>query len=113
MSVVTTISAIGRPKTLEEAKEHLRRRLAERRSPMAFCDPAEGTAAIERLESLAGEHWAEVWGSVGECFEQAARAAEAASDARAAGEEYFQAYAFYFIGRYPCPNHPRKRDCAP
>ncbi len=101
----------GRPKTLEEAKEFLRARLATRRSPMNEVDEAEATAAIERLEGLDGERWASVWSAVGERFERAAREAEARGDTKAAAAAYFQAYAFCFIGRYPSPNHPKKREC--
>ena len=101
----------GRPKTLEEAKEFLRERLATRRSPMNEVDEAEAARAIDRLEGLDGERWASVWGAVGQKFERAAREAEARSDAKAAAAGYFQAYAFSFIGRYPSPNHPKKREC--
>lgn len=48
----TSETAGGRPKTLEEAKQFLRDRLATRRSPMNEVDEAEAAAAIERLESL-------------------------------------------------------------
>src|SRR2546421_1842854 len=37
---------------------------------------------------------------------------EARDDAAAADAAYFQAYAFYFLGRFPCPNTPRKRENA-
>lgn len=101
----------GRPKTLDEAKEFLRDRLKTRRSPMNEVDEAEAAKAIERLRSLDGEEWGSVWGEVATKLEKAARDAEARGDSKAAAEAYFQAYAFNFIGRYPCPNHPKKREC--
>lgn len=101
----------GRPKTLEEAKEFLRERLAARRSPMNEVDEAAAAAAIEGLEGLDGERWAAAWSVVAEKFERAAREAEARGDTKSAAAAYFQAYGFYFIGRYPSPNHPKKREC--
>jgi pimeloyl-ACP methyl ester carboxylesterase len=100
-----------RPRTLDEAKEWLRDRLRTRRSPMAYVDQAVAATAVERLEGLDGDSWAAAWGQAATGFEQAAAAAEQRGDFGAASDAYFQAYAFYSVGRYPCPNHPRKQDC--
>ena len=105
-------TATGRPKTLEESKEYLRRRLAEQQNPMVFHDRQAASEGIERLQSLDPDHWATVWAEIGARFEETARAAEARGDASAADTAYFQAYAFYFLGRFPCPNTPLKRDNA-
>src|SRR5712692_8120388 len=104
VAMATTV--IGRPKTLEESKDYLRRRLAERQNPMIAQDAEAASAAIDRLESLDPDHWAAVWAEVGARFERDAQAAEARDDAAAADAAYFQAYAFYFLGRFPCPNTP-------
>jgi esterase FrsA len=101
-----------RPRTLDEAKDFLRDRLTHRRSPMAACDADAALAALDRLEGLAPEPWAAAWSVAAAPFEQAAREAEARGDDGAAADAYFQAYAFYFLGRYPCPNHPAKQECA-
>ncbi|HZS00040.1 MAG TPA: alpha/beta fold hydrolase [Chloroflexota bacterium] len=108
-----TAPTVGaRPRTLDEAKEFLRARLAQRRSPMAACDAEAAGAVLERLEGLDSERWAAAWSAAAAPFEAAAREAEARGDAEAAAAAYFQAYAFYFLGRYPCPNHPAKQACA-
>jgi dipeptidyl aminopeptidase/acylaminoacyl peptidase len=78
---------------------------------LRFCDKTEAAAAIERLHSLDSAHWASVWGTSAAVFERAAEAAEARGDA-AAAEAHYQAYAFYYAGRYPCPNHPKKQESA-
>src|SRR5262249_55253791 len=107
------MAAVGdRPKTLDESKEWLLERLRTNRSPMVFAEEAAAQAAIARLQSMDWEHWASVWGETAARFEQAAQAAEARDDAGAAAKAYFQAYVFYSLGRYPCPNHPRKQECA-
>ena len=104
--------ATGRPKTLEESKAYLRQHLAERLNPMVSQDPEVAGAAIDRLESLDSDHWASVWAAEGARFEELARAAEARGDTAAADAAYFQAYAFYFLGRFPCANTPRKQENA-
>ena len=102
----------GRPRTLDEVKAFLRQRLASRLSPLHLVDEAEARAVIERLDGLDGERWGAAWGAAGARFEQLAREAEARGDQQAACSAYLQAYAFYFVGRFPCPNHPRKAACA-
>jgi esterase FrsA len=99
------------PRTLEEAKQWLRDRLKTRRSPMAYADLERASAAIERLDGLDGANWASTWINAAAGFEQAAQAAELNGDAASASNSWFQAYAFYSVGRYPCPNHPRKQEC--
>lgn len=107
---MTRISA--RPKKLEEVKESLRERLNDGRNPMRLCDKVQAAAAIERLKSLDGEDWGAVWGEVGAAFGRIALEAETRRDAAAAAAAHLQAYAFYYVGRYPCPNHPKKEECA-
>ncbi|HEX6511666.1 MAG TPA: alpha/beta hydrolase, partial [Chloroflexota bacterium] len=80
------------------------------RSPMAFVEPERARAVIEVLPGLDGQSWGEAWGQAGEEFERQAEAAEARGDAAAAAGARFQAYAFFSVGRYPCPNHPRKLE---
>ncbi len=103
------VAVSDRPKTLAESKEWLLQKLAVRHNPFVFNDEAETRAAVERLESLDDAHWAGVWGAVGDRYARTAQEAEARGDARAAQDAHFQAYAFYFLGRFPCPNHPAKK----
>src|ERR671933_1360398 len=107
---MATTTVVGRPKTLEESKEYLRRRLAARLNPMLVQDQQAAAEGIERLESLDADHWASLWAEYGARFEEQAQAAEARGDRAAADAAYFQAYAFYFLGRFPCPNTPAKRE---
>lgn len=53
-----------------------------------------------------------MWGAAGDRAATAARAAEGRSDAEAAAALFLRAHGYYFFGRFPCPNHPRKLECA-
>lgn len=99
---------MDRPRTTEEARQFLLDRLRVRRSPMAFVEPARAEAIIRALPSLDGEAWGAAWGEAGADYERQAEAATARGDQAAASQAHFQAYAFFSVGRYPCPNHPRK-----
>jgi esterase FrsA len=100
------------PRTVDEVKRLLHQRLEERHHPVGDCEPAAARAAIDRLRSLDGENWGQVWAEAAQPFVRAAQEAEARGDTAAASGAHFQAYSFYYAGRYPCPNHPRKAECA-
>jgi dipeptidyl aminopeptidase/acylaminoacyl peptidase len=94
----TVNAAAGRPRTLAENQVWLRQRLEARIHPLDFCDPAGTRAVIDGLTGLDGASWGEAWSAAG------ARA-EAAGD-------WLNAHAYYFIGRFPTPNHPAKLAAA-
>lgn len=102
----------NRPRTLDEVKAFLRDHLANRGSPLNFADETAAREVIERLDGLDGERWGTAWAAAAARFEADAQAAEARGDHAAARDAYLQAYNFYFAGRFPCPNHPRKEACA-
>src|SRR5262249_2592975 len=99
----------GRPKTLDETKRFLLAHLDVRRHPFTDCHaPDAARAAIERIDGLDGARWAAAWGEPAARFEADAAAAEARGDAAAAQEAYYNAYFFYFMGRFPCANEEPK-----
>lgn len=109
---VVSGSVQGRPKTLAETKQWMRGKLAARAHPMNTIDPAEGLALIEQLSGLDGESWAAVWGGAGDKVLSEAQAMERSGDKAKASSLYMKASGLYFMGRFPCPNHPAKLRCA-
>ncbi|MEP7311252.1 MAG: alpha/beta fold hydrolase [Pseudomonadota bacterium] len=102
----------GRPKTLPEAKQWLHDKLAAGVHPMNALDPVKGSRLIERLTGLDGDSWAKVWGTAGDAAREQARNAEVAGRDGEAEALYREASGLYFLGRFPCPNHPAKLRCA-
>lgn len=102
----------GRPRTLAEAKRWMHEKLAARVHPLAALDPVEAAPLIESLEGLDGDHWVDTWGAAGDRASAEARAAAGRDDRDAAAALYLKAHGYYFFGRFPCPNHPRKLECA-
>ncbi|MBI5721705.1 MAG: alpha/beta fold hydrolase [Burkholderiales bacterium] len=110
MTLHSTVS--GRPKTLVESKLWMRERLASRTHPMNALPPDEGVAWIEGLPALDGEAWGRYWGALGDGVAAQAKAAERSADIAQALALYQKASGLYFMGRFPCPNHPAKQRCA-
>jgi esterase FrsA len=102
----------GRPKTLNEAKAWMLQRLVSRNHPMNALPTDEGPAWIAGLNGLDGEAWGSYWESLGNSVLDRARAAERGDDGAAAAHLYQKASGLFFMGRFPCPNHPAKQRCA-
>lgn len=90
----------------------MKSRLASRTHPMNNIEPVEGARLIDQLEGLDGKSWATVWGTAAEDVMKEARRAEHDGDTAAATALYQRASGLYFMGRFPCPNHPEKERCA-
>ena len=108
---MTTKAQIDQPRTLDNAKAWLHAKLKARVHPMALTDPAETAQAIDALRGLDGANWAAVWSARGDAHAARATRAEAEGDSATARDAWYQAYGFYFLGRFPCPNHPAKLAC--
>lgn len=98
------------PRSLENAKAWMRDRLAKRIHPLGLTDPQATLETIEALTGLDGKRWAQAWIATGHRFIMTADGHMAAGDVSAARDAYYQAYGFYFLGRFPCPNHPVKEE---
>lgn len=96
------------PRSLENAKAWMLSKLADRVHPMGLTDVAASREVIAALKGLDGANLASAWSGRGDRYAAVARDAEARGDAAAARDAWYQAYAFHFVGRFPCPNHPDK-----
>jgi esterase FrsA len=102
----------GRPKTLAEAKAWMQQRLASRTHPMNALPLDEGPSWIDGVPGLDGASWGTYWGALGDDVAAQALAAERVGDTSRAAALYQKASGLYFMGRFPCPNHPAKQRCA-
>jgi esterase FrsA len=96
------------PRSLESAKAWMRDRLGKRVHPLGLTEPQATLDVVEKLRGLDGDNWASAWMAAGDRFFSRAEAHEASGELAVARDAYYQAYGFYFLGRFPCPNHPAK-----
>jgi esterase FrsA len=101
----------GRPKTLDEAKAWMHDRLKRRIHPMNSIE-VDSAGLIDQLSGLDADSWTATWGGAGDKTLAEAQRAEAAGDNANASKLYARASGYYFMGRFPCPNHPKKLRCA-
>lgn len=104
------IGELTGPRSLENAKDWMRDRLGKRIHPLGLTDPNTTMDTIDALEGLDGENWAKAWIAAGHGYMRKAEELISIGDTTAARDAYYQAYGFYFLGRFPCPNHPAKEE---
>lgn len=109
---LTGATVSGRPKTLAEAKQWMLARLAKRIHPMNSLPADEGVQWIQGVPGLDGKAWAEYWEALGLGILEQARAAEHSGNTGLASQLFQKASGVFFMGRFPCPNHPAKVRCA-
>lgn len=109
---VLNASVTERPKTLPEAKLWMKQRLVSRFHPMNALDLVEGPEMIDGVPGLDGEAWGTYWGGLGDAARAKAAQFAAEGNGERAAALFAKATGLYFMGRFPCPNHPAKQRCA-
>jgi hypothetical protein len=71
-----------------------------------------GERLIQELKGLDPDSWAGTWRGAGDAAAEEARRAAGAGDTQEAAKLFAQASGYYFMGRFPSPNHPSKEQCA-
>lgn len=97
-----------RPRTLEEAKAWMRATAERGVHPMNNLSLEDTVAVVNGLTGLDGATWAAAWTAGGETAWSKAEAAKARGDDAEAKRQYLRAAGHFFMGRFPCPNHPDK-----
>ena len=97
---------IAPPRTLEELKADVLRRVAGNGYPGRGTRLPDAERAMASLDSLAPEAWAKVWTEAGDRVMAEAEQASRADDRR---ELFRAAFATYTLGRFPVPVTPGKK----
>lgn len=101
-----------RPKNLAESKEWMQQRLRSRFHPMNALSLDDGPVYIDGVPGLDGEAWGTYWYGHGDKVRSEALKASQSGDTQHAAALYQKASGLFFMGRFPCPNHPAKERCA-
>jgi esterase FrsA len=97
-------------KSLEEIKTDILQR-AGRVNPFERVKKDDVEIVIKNLTSLDADLWGKEWGKVGIKYEALAEEQDKQGKKQDAGENYYLAYEYYRIGRYPVPSSPEKMNC--
>lgn len=97
-------------KTLAEIKADIAQR-AGRINPFERVRKPDVEQVLQNLTSLDADLWGREWGKFGAKYEAAAEEQDKQGRAKQAGENYYLAYEYYRIGRYPVPSSAEKMKC--
>ena len=97
-------------KSLDEIKADILQR-AGRINPFERVKKEDVEQVVKNLTSLDGDLWGKEWGKAGVQYEALAEEQEKQGNKKDAGENYYLAYEYYRIGRYPVPSSPEKMNC--
>lgn len=101
-----------RARTLDEAKQWMLQRLESRFHPLNALNLKDGPKEIAGVPGLDGASWGGYWGDLGDQALAASVEAQKGGRHTEAQELLEKATGLYFMGRFPCPNHPAKQRCA-
>ena len=90
------------PRGLDELKEETLRRALHGEGPIGVVKMGDAERAVAALHDLERDTWASAWSSIGEEYLERARAATSKDEAR---ENYYYAWRYFDVGRWPTEKH--------
>ena len=90
------------PRNLDELKAETLRRAERAEGPIGEVKMADAERAVAALHDLERDTWASAWATIGEEYLARAKAAESEEEAR---ENYYYAWRYFDIGRWPTEKH--------
>jgi hypothetical protein len=98
------------PRPFGDVRQAMLERARAHRNPFEQADPAAVAVALEGLDSVEPAAWAAAFGALAEPHIAIAAQAERAGDTETAAREYFRAYEYWRVARYPAPTSASKRE---
>ena len=96
------------PRSLEELKEETLVRARDGKFPILVVKMSDAERAMDSLHDLERDSWATAWSDIGREYLGLAKAATSPAEAR---ENYYSAWRYFDIGRWPTEKHSKgKRE---
>ena len=101
VSGITSAQSWG-PRSLEELKEETLTRARDGKFPIVVVNMADAERAMAALHDLERDSWATAWSDIGREYLALAKNATSSEEAR---ENYYSAWRYFDIGRWPTEKH--------
>src|SRR3979490_1639904 len=96
-------------RTWEELKQETQRRVDKNLGPVGGLKSEDAREALANIHSLDRDEWAAAWSAIAERYDKRAKSEEAGKDTSAARDDYFWAFRYYTVARWPVPNSSGKQ----
>lgn len=109
LAAVFVSAQMAPTRTWEELKQETQRRVDKNLGPVGGLKSEDAREALSNIHSLDRDEWAAAWSAIGERYEKRAKSEEAARNNDAARDDYFWAFRYYTVARWPVPNSMGKQ----
>jgi len=92
----------------DELKAETQKRVDKSVAPVAGLKSDDAREALSNIHSLDRDEWAAGWSAIAQRYDKRAKDEEAANNIAAARDDYFWAFKYYTVARWPLPNSPGK-----
>jgi esterase FrsA len=109
LAVISAAAQMAPTRTWEELKQETQRRVDKNLGPVGGLKSEDAKEALTNIHSLDRDEWAAAWSAIGERYDKRAKSEEAAKNNDAARDDYFWAFRYYTVARWPVPNSMGKQ----
>jgi len=109
LALCSAAAQMAPTRTWDELKQETQRRVDKNLGPVGGLKSEDAREALANIHSLDRDEWAAAWSAIGERYEKLAQVMEVGGKNDAARDNYFWAFRYYTVARWPVPNSPGKQ----
>src|SRR5579863_7855210 len=109
LAAIPAAAQMAPTRTWEELKQETQRRVDKNLGPVGGLKSEDAKEALSNIHSLDRDEWASAWSAIAERYDKRAQSEEAAKNNDAARDDYFWAFRYYTVARWPVPNSAGKQ----
>jgi len=109
LAAISAAAQMAPTRTWEQLKEETQRRVDKNLGPVGGLKSEDAREALSNIHSLDRDEWAAGWSTVAGRYDKRAKSEEAAKNNDAARDDYFWAFRYYTVARWPVPNSSAKQ----
>ena len=109
LAAISAAAQMAPTRTWEQLREETQRRVDKNLGPVGGLKSEDAREALSNIHSLDRDEWAAAWSAIAERYDKRARSEEAAKNNDAARDDYFWAFRYYTVARWPVPNSSGKQ----
>jgi len=109
LAAISAAAQMAPTRTWEQLREETQRRVDKNLGPVGGLKSDDAREALSNIHSLDRDEWAAAWSAIAERYDKRAKNEEAAKNNDAARDDYFWAFRYYTVARWPVPNSSGKQ----
>ena len=108
LAAVSAGAQMAPTRTWEELKQETQRRVDKNLGPVGGLKSEDAREALANIHSLDRDDWAAAWSAIADRYDKHAKTEETGKNNDGARDDYFWAFRYYTVARWPVPNSSGK-----